>query len=109
MLERNGGLIFTNVTSQLYVMAVPLDYGARVSFDYHIVTVTDPKELNLTSVDTETSSSSLAELEDPYFNGYTRKVTSYALTLIFGLVFLYGLLSIYRAFFSEEAKVLLDV
>jgi hypothetical protein len=91
------------------VVAVPHDYGARVSFDYHIVTVTDPKELDLNSVDSETSSSSPAELEDPYFNGYTRKVTSYALTLIFGLVFLYGLLSIYRAFFSEESKVLLEV
>ena len=90
-------------------MAVPLDYGARVSFDYHIVTVTDPKELNLSSVDTETSSSSPTELEDPSFNGYTRKVTSYALTLIFAMVFLYGLLSIYRAFFSDESKVLGDV
>ena len=47
--------------------------------------------------------------EDPYFNGYTRKVTSYALALIFGLVFLYGLFAIYKAFFSEESKVLADV
>ena len=84
-------------------MAVPLDYGARVSVDYHIVAVADPKELSLNSGDSGTSSSSPVELEDPYFNGYTRKVTSYALTLIFGLVFLYGLLSIYRAFFSEES------
>jgi hypothetical protein len=30
MLERNGGLIFTNVTSQIYVIVLPQDYGSRV-------------------------------------------------------------------------------
>lgn len=47
MIETKGGMVYTNVTSQLYVIALPQDYGAKVQFDYHIISVTDPKDLSL--------------------------------------------------------------
>jgi hypothetical protein len=106
MLEQNGGMIFTNVTSQIYVIALPQDYGAKVLFDYHIIKVKDPKDLNAF---TQQAKPTTVEEEDPYFNGYTRKLTSYGLTIIFGLVFFFGLYSIYRTFFSQDARLLADV
>jgi hypothetical protein len=38
--------------------------------------------------------------EDPYFNTYTRKVVSYILAAIFLSVFVFGVLQIYRRFFT---------
>lgn len=40
--------------------------------------------------------------EDPYFNTYTRKIVSYILAAIFSTVFFFGILSIYRRFFTQD-------
>lgn len=47
--------------------------------------------------------------EDPYFNAYTRKVVSYLLAAIFCSVFVFGVLQIYRQFFTSDTQLMEEV
>lgn len=108
MATRNGGLTIVNSTNQVYVVAVPEDYGGYVWYEYFVDYVEDPSNVftqaNIETTSTDTSTSS--EDEDPYFNNYTRKVVSYGLCTCFGLVFTYGIFRIWKVFFSAESKIL---
>ena len=41
-MKINYGISLTNISNQLYVMAIPNDYGGSVYFEYFITNVTDP-------------------------------------------------------------------
>jgi len=47
--------------------------------------------------------------EDPYFNSYTRKIVSYILAAIFSTVFVFGILQIYRRFFTQDTQLIEEV
>jgi hypothetical protein len=42
MALRNGGLTIVNITNQVYVVAVPEDYGGYINFEYFVDYVEDP-------------------------------------------------------------------
>ncbi|TNV71323.1 hypothetical protein FGO68_gene2500 [Halteria grandinella] len=112
MATRNGGLTIVNSTNQVYVVAVPEDYGGYVWYEYFVDYVEDPSNVftqaNIETASTDTSATS-DEDEDPYFNNYTRKVVSYGLCTSFGLVFAYGIFRIWKIFFSAESKIIREI
>lgn len=108
MATRNKGLTIVNVTNQVYVVAVPEDYGGYVWYEYFVDYVEDASNVfSQANIDTSASSEAVAiEEEDPYFNNYTRKIVSYGLCSMFGLFFCFGIYRIWKTFFSAESKLL---
>jgi hypothetical protein len=51
------------------------------------------------------SSEDTSTTDEGFFNNYTRKLLSYTLAGIFGVIFLIGMFQMYRIFFSKEAKM----
>eukprot|EP00347_Sterkiella_histriomuscorum_P006494 403352553 len=105
-LGQESGLIVANITNYVYIVAVPEITGSFVNFEYILSDeLTYPSLNDTNSTSSSTSSSSSGTSDEGAFNNYTRKLLSYLLSSIFGLVFIIGLFQIYRQFFSKEAKI----
>ncbi len=88
------------------MLAIPQDYGSHVTFDFYLSEelVTNPNSTSGSS-SSDTSSTSSSSTNSGVFNSFSRKLLSYALSSLFGLVFIAGVINIYRVFFSNEAKM----
>lgn len=79
----------TNLTNYVYIVVIPESAGSYVKFEYYLSDeLVYPSDSNSTS----SLSSSGTKVDTGTFNNFSRKLLSYTLSSVFGLVFVLGII-----------------